>query len=100
MAELTVDPQGALAIRQVSFPEALEGNSMAVFSGFKILSHVCRGKLDVAFCSCSSLFLGSSSEPCFPLQHHSAVTLLPLWRIVLFALKPAAGAVLDGAGGH
>lgn len=42
LAELTVDPQGALAIRQVSLPAAAERTLMVVFLGYKIFSHVSR----------------------------------------------------------
>lgn len=42
LAELTVDPQGALAIRQVSLPGTVERILMVVSLVFKIFSHVTR----------------------------------------------------------
>jgi len=44
LAELTVDPQGALAIRQVSLPGTIERILMVVSLVFETFSHLSRGK--------------------------------------------------------
>lgn len=62
LAELTVDPQGALAIRQVSLPGTVERILMVVSLVFKIFFMFPGEKLEVAFHYCFTIFFYISVE--------------------------------------